>query len=502
MPRFGYGHGAPRPQRRGNAPPFVPSQLAGFEAWYDDSTLPGADQAVASWAPRVGTSAPTFAQATSNAQPQDRGAIYEAAARRGAYCDSNDGLDAGARGPFDYLHDRDGSTLVAVVVPRGTTNDQVILATRSVATPAPGRGVALVHNGASNTFTYYLSRGLPGAGGSAGSVVANGINGVNVVACRLKPTSTSIGVRVNGGTEVTASWSTPDARGDTSAFVPRIGSDPNSSAGAAYQFKGDVLALLVFSRTLSDAELAQVESYLSARYYGLAVTNDAAPLTPALSGVKDVMCVGDSITLGYNATNQQGFARVAKDLGPGVWNFIGPMTLGGVATDGQSGWQIRKYGATADGHSPRGGNAGTIDTVLATYDPDLIVMFPGVNALRQPDPWGRNHLRDLYELILDTRALKPNVRFVVPSLLRRVNAGQELEWIQLYNSGLGNVVAALRAQGVQVVARDWYSLLTDAQMTTSGGDGLHPGGDGTTSPTTGHGALGNDLHAALLLARG
>lgn len=480
-----------------------PSLLAGFGAWYDDTNLPGADQAVASWPARLGASAPTFAQGTSAAQPQDRGAIYEAAARRGAFCDGNDALDAASRGPFDFLHDRDGSTLVAVVVPRGTTSDQVILATRSVATAGPGRGVALVHNGAANSFTYYLSRGNPGLGTSAGSATATGINGVNVVSCRLKPASTSIGVRVNGGTEVTATWSTPDTRGTVSAFVPRIGSDPNSAAGAAFQFTGDVLALLVFSRTLSDAEIAQVEAYLSARYYGLAISNDTIALAPALGGTPKVLCVGDSITQGYNATSQQGFARIAKDLGPGVWNFIGPVTtFGGVDTNGQSGWQIRKYGATADGHSPRGGNAGTIDTVLATYDPDLIVILLGVNALRQATPWGRNHLRDLYELVLDTRALKPNTRFVIPSLLRRVGAAQELEWIQLFNSGLGHVVAALRAQGVQLIARDWYSLLSDAQMTGAGGDGLHPGGDGTTSPTTGHGALGNDLHAALLLARG
>lgn len=479
-----------------------PTLLAGLVAWYDDTNLPGADQAIASWAARAGSSAPTFAQGTSAAQPQDRGAIYEAAARRGAFCDGNDGLDAAARGPFDYLHDVIGSTLVAVVVPRGTTSDQVILATRSVASPTPGRGVALVHNGSTNSFTYYLSRGNPGVGGSAGAASATGINGVNVVSCRLKPSSTAIGVRVNGGAEVTATWSTPDARGTASAFVPRIGSDPNSAAGAAYQLTGDVLALLVFSRTLSDTELAQVEAYLSARYFGLAITNDTTALTPALSGAQDVMCVGDSITQGYNATSQQGFARVAKDLGAGAWNFVGPVTLGGVDTNGQSGWQIRKYGATADGHSPRGGNAGTIDTVLATYDPDVIVVLLGVNAIRQATPWGRNHLRDLYELVMDAHALKPNARFVIASLLRRVSAAQELEWIQLYNSGLGHVVAALRAQGVKIVARDWFNLLTDAQMTGSGGDGLHPGGDGTTSPTTGHGALGNDLHTALLLARG
>lgn len=469
---------------------FAPSDVPGLVAWYDDSSLT-ADTAIPSWTARSGASAPAMSQGTAGSQPNDRGTIFEANGRRGAFFDGGDALVGATHGPFDYAHDIGGCTIIVVFVTRSNGSGQTLIGTRNYLTSTDGRGLWLYYDGPGSSTALgnvgaFVSRGAPGSGTSVGGVISTGTvkHGVNIAVFRIKPSTLQVSVSVNGSAESVVTWNTPDARGTASVFSPTLGSDAKvlglSTATA------DIPSILIYDRDVGNTDVARLLSYLSSTYEPPTVTTETAmpSAVSTLARPVKVMATGDSITQGYNAPGNVGYSAIAESLGAGSWDFIGPVTLGGVDTNGRSGWVIRKF-ASADGHSPRGGNANAIDTVLGTYSPDVILYMIGTNAVSTG--WSRNHLRDLYELITDAYAIRPH-RVILATLLRRAAAGQHAAYVRIFNSGVAAVARALRAQGIPVLVRDWWALYSDTEMTTAPGDGLHPGD---------HTKMGQDAHSAL-----
>lgn len=491
---------------------WTPALVADLTGWYDDTTLSASHVAgegpysspsvdyptISSWSPRAGT-APALVQSTAANRPYERGDIFEAKRRRGLFFDlsTNSGrsvrIQAATRGTWDYQHDSSGSTTIVVCVPRAANTAWLTLAMTRGESAAAGAGIWLYAEGAGDVFGFYVANSS--AQQVCGITASSGARrGVNIVSARMDPSSGGRArLRVNGGTETVASWSaTPTARGVASAYPPSVGSSAQTLG--AYAGPGDVLAVLTFSRCLTDAELAQVEAYLAAQYVPASWSSSTTALTPALSSPLDVMIVGDSIGAGYNATGNIGFASLTQAGDAISWTMIGPYLDGTAQTDAISGWCVYPS-AGRSGHSPYGGSVGNLATQLGTYDPDIMVIQAGYNDHNQPaawgGPWSRNRCRDVYELVLAAAALKPNARFVLVSPTPSLSSPTS-KYVSTSRAGYGEIAAALAAAGVQVVLRDWTTILPAGQYDA---DNVHPN-------DAGHATLAADLQAALVLARG
>jgi hypothetical protein len=497
---------------RTQAPQWTPASIAGITALYDDSTLTASHVAgegpysspsvayptISSWSPRAG-SAPALVQATAGNRPYERGDIFEAKRRRGLFFDlsTNSGrsvrIQAATRETWDYQHDSTGSTTIVVCVPRAANTEWLTLAMTRGESAAAGAGIWLYAEGAGDVFGFYVANAsaqqVCGITASSG-----GRQGVNIVSARMDPSSGGRArLRVNGGTETVASWTaTPTARGVASAYPPSVGSSAQTLG--AYAGPGDVLAVLTFSRCLSDAELALVEAYLSAQYVPATWVSSTTALSPALSSPLDVMIVHDSVGAGFNATGNIGYASLTQSGGSGAWVMVGPKFNGTAYTDSESGWCIYPS-AGRSGHSPYGGSVGNLSTVLGSYDPDVIVIAAGYNDHNQPaiwgGPWSRNRGRDVYELVLAAAALKPNARFVICSPTPSLSSPTS-KYVTTSRAGYAEIAAALSAARVPVVLRDWTTLVPAGQYDA---DNVHWN-------DTGHATAAADLQSALVLARG
>ena len=456
-----------------------PASLSGLASWYrGDSGVTGTTT-VDAWADR--SSNARDLSGSGGTRPSLLAACHEANGQPAIHCFSAgtvspQHLNAASASAHAHLHAA-GSTLFITVVPRGSVTG-TILSSFGTSTAA-GRGILCQYEYATSSLLMYWSRsGSFVGGGSTGAVVPLGQP--CTLTARLRNSITEWDLRTAGAQRAHAVWNTPSS-GD-SADPLRIGD--YSRAGSA-PFDGDVLELITYDRELTDAECALVEGYLSLRYTppALDITAAVVPGVSQLTGTVRVLCVGDSITQGLTgATTRLGGYRHRLDEQRGTLPFtldlVGTQTYGSMVDnehDGRSGWVIdnRLAGVVVNGHTAGSSNSGRITDELGSVDPHVVVILIGVNTITagaDSAVLSRDALGDLYQLVIDVRALEPSARIVLcPLLLTTGNALREARR-QAFNAGLSSVVRALRAQGVPLAVSNSGSALVAGDLF----DGLHP----------------------------
>ena len=176
---------------------------------------------------------------------------------------------------------------------------------------------------------------------------------------------------------------------------------------------------------------------------------------------KRIMPLGDSITAGY--PNEGGYRiKLWNTALANNWkiDFVGsqsngPYSLGDHNHEGHSGDRIDEIAAL-------------LDDVLATYNPQMVLLHIGTNDVVQDYDLinAPNRLKSLLDQIFHSI---PTVQLLVaqitPSTSDTFNAR-----IQTYNAAIPDIVSFEQAQGYSIKLVDMNSALTDSDLV----DSVHP----------------------------
>jgi len=396
------------------------------------------------------------------------------------------------------MHSGAGSTTVVYVVPQSMGTTVVLDEFGTTTANGNGQQIASV-NGA---IAYYVSRTGSVATSLSSATYAQG-RGITAVA-RLRATNTTGSLRTTfegTTTTVSATWSTPTY--GAPAYPLSLGAYANGGAG---HLQGLVARVLRWRRELSDAECAQVEAKLESLYRSTAPTATTAPVASALSGTVTVMYVGDSITEGNTGADvgqKGGFRKRIADTITGITlDAIGPSSYGDFADNqhhGQSGWAIRPNGGSNNTHFPgsqdRANSPGSLDKVLLTYVPQVMVLNIGVNDLSGTDAtiFAYDRVGDLVEMCADAWA-RTSMRLVLCTITPAdTGTSSRHQKHAAFRAALGPAVAELRRRGVPVAVADTWSSITPNATYLS--DGLH-------LTTTGYNAAADAIIPAIKYAAG
>ncbi|MFE1442709.1 GDSL-type esterase/lipase family protein, partial [Streptomyces sp. NPDC058739] len=172
-----------------------------------------------------------------------------------------------------------------------------------------------------------------------------------------------------------------------------------------------------------------------------------------------VMALGDSITYGTASSNGSGYRSALYGhltQHGGSVEFVGSQHSGPApaASEGHPGWLI-------------GDIAGIVDSALATYRPDVVLLHIGTNDMsNNVDPRGAPARLD--SLIDQILRYDPDVTVLVSTIVPAAFP-ETAARIATYNAAIPGVVEARRAAGQHVWLVDM-----DAVTTANLADGLHP----------------------------
>lgn len=203
-----------------------------------------------------------------------------------------------------------------------------------------------------------------------------------------------------------------------------------------------VAQIIVANAALTAAEVQRVRAYLAAKY---AIT------TKGTRSLGKVLLVGDSITVGYSGL-QGGWrvplARACDAMGISA-EFVGPYTNNGYAHRGVSG---EKASEVSD-----------LTSLIATYQPDTIVLAHGVNDLGAGDGVAALETA-MSDLIDEAQAAAPSADIWMLSAVPPTSGAFFTYVADFTTWNTTNGPALATAQGIT-----WVSIGSPAQS-----DGVHP----------------------------
>lgn len=220
----------------------------------------------------------------------------------------------------------------------------------------------------------------------------------------------------------------------------------------------DVVGSLSATRTGSIAPVSEKYAYYK-RYKASDRISDTEPILPALTnsaGSLDVLFMGDSRTIGgtpHFSWRYGCFQMYQADSRISNMNFVGPVTNASFADGEYDG-----YGGTAAGEHLNGTSGPPTPAVLmATYDPDVIVLMIGVNNL-QDITIQTNYMALIRTLV----AIKPSLRFVfIEENNAKFHSPTRDVQMQGYNNWLWRTGwPQLKREGVNFVRVSMYNTLT------------------------------------------
>jgi lysophospholipase L1-like esterase len=179
-----------------------------------------------------------------------------------------------------------------------------------------------------------------------------------VLACRYDSTQSSDATRLAAWMSGSRSTLTLKGNAINASLQPGNGVTVGATNGGANQFvDGPVFEVVVYARALTDAEVAQVNGYLGAKWF---------------SGLpSSVICGGDSLSVSYPANSIPGQLTYPAKLG----QILGPTWY--VAPSGQG----AEVGATTTRIAQLAGNGA--DAQRQPYRPrDWYILWGGINDLQ------------------------------------------------------------------------------------------------------------------------
>jgi lysophospholipase L1-like esterase len=402
--------------------------------------------------------------------------------------DNQQSLIARTAADWKFLHDFTGCTIFMRVQSLNTTGDTHAFLDNIAGTSA-NAGIGWYYNAGTQILTISVTNGLGGVIATA-SVPLSSYESATIVARYYAGGAFDIyknGALVTSGTE-SGTISSADP-----AYPIGVGGYGSHAAGAQGDTK--VPELGFYTRPISNAERALLESYLSARYDVVEYGTDTAPSEgTALTGTVEMLCTGNSITqgdTGATAPFKGGFRRRISTLFDGYTNFtltaVGPSNFGGFggigdAHNGQSGWTIRGNtpGTPTFGHAEGStpDHAGEIDDVLPTYTPDIHVIMLGTNNIAgtsEADRANNDNGIDWYSFVADCHARHPS-RFVLCAITKNNVNGQITSATVAFNKAIRAAINKLRLAGITIQFVDTYAAIDVADLA----DSLHPNDSGYT----------------------
>ncbi len=245
---FGFGDGG-----TSAPPPFTPSDVPNLELFLDGRDLVGADAAsIATWAKRAGASGTDATQATAGNKPIIKSGVNGLNSLPVARFDGVDDFmratfDAGSTGFTIYLVGRTGSALSSygTLVGSGGSGG-------GADNKTPGIGWAFARGNSGDGFG-------AGWGGTASDIGLGDPSGIAInQAFRARYRTNKIAWSIQGPNSGTPA----DTSFPTGTFQCHIGCANTSTAVPQFCFKGDLAAILIFSRALSGPEDTNIGTYL------------------------------------------------------------------------------------------------------------------------------------------------------------------------------------------------------------------------------------------------
>lgn len=224
---------------------FLPTNLTGNQLWLDASDLSTITTAtgVSVWADKSGNGN-NATQGTADDQP-----ATGATTQNGKNILDFDGTETLILPSALYAIPADDSTIF--VASKRASEDVSIDAMVGMGEDGVNNGYFLVYSSASGSIIF-RNRQL------AGTVTSAGNTNTNFNINRGRRSGTTQAVAVNGGTEVTATTATDP----TTVDIALIG----GTASASLFLIGSIGEIIIYNRSLSTAEIAAVENYLTNKW--------------------------------------------------------------------------------------------------------------------------------------------------------------------------------------------------------------------------------------------